>query len=250
MNRVKTALEEGAITAWYQPIVNNRTGTIEKFECLVRLVDEDNSHISPDVFLEPAKLVGLMPNISFAVINQSFRCFAGNTYEFSINISEEDLKSGQFVPYILNRCEHYGVDPRRVVIEILESIGSHKSGYIIDQIMKLKEAGFQLALDDFGSESSNFCRLFELQVDYIKIDGQFIKEIASDHQSYQITEAITRFAQGIGAKVIAEYVCDEKVFNAVQGLGIDYSQGYYFGAAMPELPDDEKGFAHTGKGRV
>lgn len=180
----------------------------------------------------------MLPNISYAIINESFKAFAKNTFEFSINVTEEDLRQGLFVNYITNRCDHYGIQPGRVVIEVLESIGSHKSNIIIQQLHQLKNEGFQLALDDFGTASSNFSRIFDLEVDYIKIDGSFIKNITKDNKSYKIAKTINDFAQSIGAKVISEYVHSEGTLATVRDLGIDYSQGYLIGQPSPDLIDD------------
>lgn len=234
MNRVKEALNTEMVQPWYQPIINNKTMEVEKFECLARLIESDDV-VSPGLFLEPARQVGLLPNISYAIVNASFKAFQDNKYEFSINVTEEDLRSGKFVHYITNRCKHYNIEPARVVIEVLESIGSNKSYVVHEQLRLLKREGFQLALDDFGTESSNFSRILELDVDYIKIDGSFIKNIAMDNDSYKITKTIADFSKSIGAKVIAEYVHSEGTLNTVRDLGIDYSQGFVIGQPSPKL---------------
>lgn len=237
MNRVKNALERSSISPWFQPILNNHTRKIEKFECLARLEDMPDEAVAPHKFLEPARLVGLLPNISYAIINKSFAKFAGNTHEFSINISFDDLKSDSFVNFIINRCEHYDVDPSRVIVEVLESVGMNGNFQMSDKIKELKRCGFQLAVDDFGTMNSNFSRLYEMEADYLKIDGAFIKNLDTDKRSYNIAKSIARFAKSIGAKTVAEYVHSSLVQDICMEIGIDYSQGYHIGVPSPEIKE-------------
>jgi len=121
------------------------------------------------------------------------------------------------------------------VLEILENISAQGSEDALKQLTTLKEMGLKLALDDFGSEKSNFHRLQELNVDFIKIDGAFIKNLARNDNCYKITKTIKSMAESLEAKVIAEFVCDEEVFNKVKELGIEFSQGYYFGAPREKI---------------
>ena len=97
--------------------------------------------------------------------------------------------------------------------------------------------GFKIAIDDFGTEYSNFARLLELNVDYIKIDGTFIKNINRDQKSYNISKAICEFSHSINAKAIAEFVRDAEIQEIVEELGIDYSQGYYFSVPQPAFAE-------------
>lgn len=233
--KVKLAIESDQIQPYFQPIYNNHTNKVEKYECLARMIDEDGEVFNPGLFLGSAKIVGLLPNISFVIISKSFKHFKDNNYEFAINISEDDLKAGKFVEYIINRCDHFGISPKRVCIEILEGISSSSNAEMIRQIKELKSLGFKIALDDFGTESSNFSRIFDLEIDYIKIDGSFIKNLDTDVKSLKIVKTIANFAKSIGVKTIAEFVHSKAIQDIVLDLGIDYSQGYYFGKPLPAI---------------
>lgn len=233
MKRVKIALETNSISPWYQPILNNATQKIEKFECLVRLIEKE-SIFTPGFFLEPAKMIGVMPNISYSIINKSFALFQHREGDFSINVSEEDFRSERFINYLQNRIEFYGIDPKRITLEILESVGRGRDNLVREQLIYLKSMGLKLAIDDFGVEFSNFSRLFEMEIDYIKIDGSFIKNIDTDEKSYKAVNSMVVFAHSIGAKVIAEFVHSKKVFDVVKELGIEYSQGYYIAGPSSE----------------
>lgn len=235
MKRVKVALETNNIFPWFQPIYSLKSGKIEKFESLARLYGEEGDTFSPGLFLESAKLIGVLPNITYAIINKSFNVFKDNDASFSINVSEEDLKAEQFIGYLENRLKIYNIDPSRVVIEVLESLGSQQNNFIKERIRYLKSLGLRLAIDDFGVDSSNFSRIFEMEADLIKIDGSFIKNIHQDEKSYKIVRSIVAFAHSIGAEVVAEFVSSKEIFDVIDYLGIEYAQGYYIAPPAPEL---------------
>ncbi len=228
INRVKHALKEECFTPFFQPIINNKTMQIEKYECLARM-KLGNDIVSPIFFLAPAKVAGLLPNITRVMIEKSFDYFQDKDFEFAINIADYDLNEGYLPEFLDKMSNHYSINPNRVVIEILESISVYDAKTSISQLKTLKNRGFKLAIDDFGTESSNFSRLLDLDVDYIKIDGSFIKNLHHDLNSQKITNSIVKFARSINAKIIAEFVHSEDVFKKVLSYNIDYSQGYYLG---------------------
>ena len=234
IHKIKEALVNEEIVAYFQPIVNNATGKIEKFECLARIKD-DEEIISPFMFLEAAKKTGNLSYITKSIIGQSFKKFSNTEYEFSINITGEDLSQGYLEYLLLKNVNKYNINPSRVVLEVLEDIVSLDNGNILAQLHSLRENGFKVAIDDFGAESSNLSRLLEIEPDYLKIDGAFIKNIVSDKKSQIIVDAIILICHSSGIKIIAEYIHDEEVQKRVKALGIDYSQGYYFGEPSPEL---------------
>lgn len=233
MRGVRHALEEDRIVPYYQPIINNATGKIEKYECLARLIDHEVV-VPPAIFLQSARQIGLMSNVTFAIINKSLTLFQNNDMELSINIAEEDIRDAKIIRYLLNRCERYGIDPSRIVIEILEDITFGRNNKSLEHMRYLHQEGFKIAIDDFGFENSNFGRLIDMEVDYIKIDGSFVKNMETDDRSYKIVDSIAKFCKSIGAKSIAEYVHSQGVQERVLALGIDYSQGYFFGKATPK----------------
>jgi diguanylate cyclase (GGDEF)-like protein len=234
IHRIKEAVDEEAIVAYFQPIINNRTQKVEKYECLARLKDE-NEVISPFLFIEAAKVTGSLTNVTKTLISQSFKKFSGTNYEFSINITSEDLALDYLEEYLLKNVSKYNISPSRVVLEMLEDISSLANTTTIKQLDSLRENGFKVAIDDFGAENSNLSRLLEMKPDYLKIDGAFIKNIIDDEKSQIIVDAIVMICKRSGIDIIAEYVHNEAVQERVRGLGIKYSQGYYFGAPSPDL---------------
>lgn len=234
IDKIKKAFEEERLITYYQPIVNNATGKMEKYECLIRICD--NGILTPPMrFMEASKLTGTLSLMTKTVIAQSFEKFSANTFEFSINITNTDLYLNFLEEFLLKNAKKYGITPSRVVLEILEDIDTLDTPEILAQLNALRRHGFQIAIDDFGSRSSNFSRLLEFSPDYLKIDGSFIKNILSDKKSLIIVEAVVLLCKKSGIKVVAEFVHSAEVQAKVKELGIEYSQGYYLGEPSAEL---------------
>ena len=234
MHKIQEAIIDENIISYFQPIINNRTGKIEKYECLARLKDEEEI-ISPFRFMRAAKETGNIAYVTKALIAQSFKKFSKTEFEFSINITDSDLSMDYLESFLLKNVDKYNVNPSRVVLEILEDITTLDKGTTLKQLNSLRENGFKVAIDDFGAENSNFSRLLDIEPNYIKIDGAFIKNILIDKKSQIIVDAIIMICKKSGIKMIAEFVHSEEVQDRVKELGIDYSQGYYFGEPSPDL---------------
>jgi len=233
---IREAIEEDDIIPYFQPIVDNRTHTIHKFECLARIV-KDGEVYSPFHFIDIAQMIGLLPNITRIMIDKSFQVFQNNEHSFSINITEIDLNDNYLDAYFSKKVQEYKIEPSRVILEVLEGISTTGVKNSLEQLKNLQQMGFSIAIDDFGAQNSNFERVNAMNVDFIKIDGSFVKNMADDEKSYSIVKTITEFSKSIGAQVIAEFVHNEAVQKKVQELGIEYSQGYYFAEPKREVVD-------------
>ncbi|MBN1699891.1 MAG: bifunctional diguanylate cyclase/phosphodiesterase [Spirochaetales bacterium] len=227
-NHIKDAIKNNHFLPFFQPIINNRTQQIDKYECLARMLHH-KVIISPVHFIEPSIKAGLLPYITRSIIAKSFDCFKTNHYDFSVNISENDLQHHYLFDFIKTNLDRFGIRPDRFIIEITEIIQSADGESHFGQIRELRNLGIKIAIDDFGKGHSNFSRLLELHPDYIKIDGSFIRQIDKSRDSYNIAYAIAHFARSINTDVIAEHVHNERVFEKVRELDIQYSQGYFFG---------------------
>jgi len=217
------------VIPYFQGIYDNNKNEIYKYEALARLQD-DNEIFSPYFFINIAQSSGFIHDITKIMIEKSFQYLATLPphIEISINITEHDLATKQLKEILVDTLQKYNLAPQRITLEILEGITSNGTKNNIRQLNKLKELGFKLAIDDFGVEYSNFERLTEIDIDFIKIDGKYIKTIHTNHKSLQITQAICNFAHAMGIKVIAEFVEDADIQKTVKKLGVEYSQGYYF----------------------
>lgn len=228
------ALNEDGLVPYFQGIRDNETGKISHYETLIRM-SLDGTVYGPYQFLNAAKLSGLLPTITRLVIDRSFAFMAQHQCDFAINITEDDLSQHFLIEYLDRKSEQYGITPSRVILEILEGISASGKKNHIRQLSELKARGYRLAIDDFGTEYSNFERILELDVDCIKIDAKYIKNIDTDKTSYEITRAIVFFAQNAGITVVAEFVHSESVQAVIESLGIQYSQGYLFSEPKPYL---------------
>ncbi len=238
--RLKEALTDGHLTPFYQPLLNNNTGRIDKFESLIRL-RHDGNIVLPMDFLEAAKEGGMLSSVTRIMISESFRDFSKSDYSFSVNITEQDLLNKNFIGFLEKKLLSNKIEPHRVYFELLEGISTDVANNSLETLKEIKKMGCKLSVDDFGTEHSNFRRLLELEVDLIKIDGSFIKNLDKCATSQKIVKSIIGFAKSIGAMTAAEFVHSKEIQQIVENMGIDYSQGYYIGipSPKPEIKLDE-----------
>ena len=233
-NKLKKAFESDSIVPYYQAIYNLKTDKIEKYEALVRLIDEDGIAISPYYFLDIAKKSKQYLKLTKQVVKKSFEYFKDKDYEFSINLTFEDIKSKNISSFVIEMLKEYNI-ASRVVFEIVESEGIEDFTQVNSFIDTVRSLGCKIAIDDFGSGYSNFEYLIKLNADYIKIDGSLIKDILINKSNEEIVVTIVDFARRQGFKTIAEFVSNKEIFNKVRELGIDYVQGYYISEPKPEI---------------
>jgi len=170
----------------------------------------------------------LYPEITKKIVEKSFKYFENRDYEFSINISIEDILNADTVAFLFNALKNYK-NPNRVVFEILETDKIENYTILKDFINDIKEFGCKIAIDDFGSGYSNFSHILELNVDYLKIDASLVKNILTDENSKKITQTIINFAKDLNMQTIAEFVEDKESLELLKEMNSDYAQGYYIG---------------------
>ncbi len=224
--KVKQALELDKIIVYFQPLINNKTMQVDKYECLVRMIDGDRI-VSPFFFLEISKKANQYSKITKTVIEKSFAQFENLPFEFSVNVSYEDIEDPSFLDFIKEQLKTYDI-ANRVVWEILEDEDVKNYDVLLSFISEVKALGCKVAIDDFGSGYSNFEHLLKMDVDYLKIDASLIKNVATDENSYKVVKTIMDFARSLNLKTITEFVENEEIFTITKELGADYSQGYYF----------------------
>ncbi|WP_136679123.1 EAL domain-containing protein [Neptunomonas sp. XY-337] len=232
--KLHAAIAEDRIVPYFQGIQDNKLGTINHYEALVRLVDDEQIH-SPFHFLPAAHIAGLLPTITRIMIDKSFAHIADMPVTLSLNITEADLNEHYLADYLAEKSEAYGVSPERITLEILESVSADGKKNHIKQLGALKARGYHLAIDDFGTEYSNFERILELQVEQLKIDAKYIRNITKDRTALEIVRAMVFFAKNTGIVTVAEYVSDADIQAVVESLGIELSQGYLFSEPAPAI---------------
>lgn len=241
--RLKSALQEDRIVPYFQPIINNGSRKIEKFECLVRLLDEQGLPVGPGQFLGVAKKLRLYGDITRLMVRKSMAVFKGTPYSFSINLSYEDLTDQETTRFIKQLLRETGMG-KQVIFEILESEGIQNYTEVRAFIDEVKAMGCSIAIDDFGSGYSNFDHLLRLNADIIKLDGSLIRNLDNNPSAVIIIRGIVQFAQELGFSTVAEFVHSASVQERVLALGINHSQGAFFSMPTANPVTDIKAEAH------
>lgn len=235
VKQIKRAITNDNIIPFYQPIYNNKTKKIEKFESLIRMIDGENI-ITPDKFLEIAKRSKYYTHLTKIILLKSVKYFLNKTYDFSINLSLYDVYSKESTEFFISVIDDFNIG-ERLIFEFTEIEQIEDNRQVTFFIEKVKERGCKIAIDDFGSGYSNFDYLFRMNVDIIKIDGSLIQNLLKNKESKAIVESIVTFASKLNIKTVAEFVSSKEIFNEVNKLGINYSQGYFIG--KPSLTIEE-----------
>ncbi len=222
-------LHNAKLVSHFQPIMNNETQKIEKYESLIRLIDHDGGIISPFFFIDIAKKAGYYKDITNMVIHNAQEALDKVDTEISINLSTldiEDLDIRNKLLDLISKPQNYG----RIIFELLEDEVAHDFEVVKNFIGLAKViGGVKIAIDDFGSGYSNFERLLDFQPDILKIDGSLIKNIVNDPFSKHVVEAIVLFAKEEKIQTVAEFIADGDILDEVKKLGINYSQGFHIG---------------------
>jgi len=235
---IKHALKEDRIVPYFQPIYNNRTKKIEKYECLVRMLKDDEV-IPPFSFLQVAEDTGLLSQITRTMLEKSAEVFEHNDLDFSINITNHDLQDANFSNYVESVLKEFNIKPSRLIFEILENNSLDAIPSSRNNLSRLTEIGCGVALDDFGAQCQNFANILNLPLNSIKIDGYFIKNL-KDEMSRKMVDSMVYFANNVGIDLVAEFVCDKEIYDIVNELGIKYSQGYHISEPKAFLLSQEE----------
>jgi diguanylate cyclase (GGDEF)-like protein len=230
---LENAIKNNKIFPHFQPIVSFETGKVDKYESLARL-QLDNGEVQSIIgyldILKESKYGFILTHI---MIQKSCEIMQHKECSFSINLSINDIINPATITVILDTFTLYPNISSRIIFEILESEGIDDYQHLSNFIKNMKSHGCKIAIDDFGSGYSNFAHILNLDIDILKLDGSLIRNLTNDERTVRIVETIVNFSKQAGIQTIAEFVCDEEVYNSVKQLGIDYSQGYYTG--KPEM---------------
>ncbi|MGB3509882.1 MAG: EAL domain-containing protein [Microcoleaceae cyanobacterium] len=238
--KIPQALEENRFCLYYQSIVpvKETESACEHREILLRLRDTSGKKISPMAFIPAAERYNLMNRIDrwvvshiFAYLEQHYRQKQSIECIYTINLSGDSINDEMFVEFLHQQFKSHQIPPQMICFEVTETLAIANLKKAAKFIRSLKELGCKFALDDFGSGMSSFGYLRNLPVDYIKIDGYFVKDIVDNPVNCEIVEAINRIANVMGIETIAEFVENQAILSKLQEIGINYAQGY--GIARP-----------------
>ena len=233
-NLIKNAIDKDKIVPYFQPIFDIKTGKIDKYESLIRLIKDDGSVVSPFFFLGVAQKIKLYPKLTHIMIEKTFKYFARNGLKFSINLAFTDIMNENTKRYLFDKVEEYAI-AKQLTIEILETQEIENESVIFAFIEKVYDVGAKIAIDDFGSGFANFEYMTKNRSDIMKIDGSLVKNVDKDENARLVVETIVSFAKKLQKKTVAEFVHSKEVFDIVKEMGVDYVQGYYLGEPKPQV---------------
>ena len=236
--RISKALEEHRFRLFQQPIVDITGKNRGHLETLLRMVDDDGNVIPPGAFMPAAERYGLMPEIDRWVIREVFKHMGEKDlsvpvkyteHVFAINLSGDSINDDGLLKFILEQQEEYDISLTNICFEITETVAISNLNKATIFINELKNYGCKFALDDFGSGLSSFAYLKSLPVDYLKIDGGFVKDISDDRIDRAMVESIHQVGKVMKLETVAEHVEDEATLMILKEIGVDFVQGYYLG---------------------
>ncbi len=237
--RINQAIEDNRFCLYAQSIVPLDGGTDKHYEFLIRMKDEKGAIIAPGAFLPAAERYDLISKLDRWVIGETFSLLAANPAFLeqinfcSINLSGQSLTDPEILEFIITQLDKLGTQGNKICFEITETAAISNLNMAMKFISTLKGLRCRFALDDFGSGLSSFAYLKNLPVDYLKIDGMFVKNIVNDPIDRAMVKSINEIGQVMGMKTIAEFVENNEIKDKLKAIGVDYAQGYAIGKPQP-----------------
>lgn len=234
--RISKALEENRFILYQQPIIplqGEENGELH-FEILIRMRDENNQIIPPVAFIPAAERYNLMTTLDRWVVTNAFNWLVAHSKQrvcCAINLSGQSIGDEKFLAFVIKQIKETGVAAQKICFEITETAAITNLSSALHFIAEVKKLGCRFSLDDFGSGMSSYAYLKSMPVDFLKIDGGFVKDMLDDPIDSAMVEAINNIGHVMGIKTIAEYVENDLILEKLRSMGVDYGQGY--GIAMP-----------------
>jgi len=236
--RIREALDQNKFVLFAQPILNLKNNEYSQYELLLRMKGKEGKFIPPGAFLDVAERFGLAQDINRWVIRQAIQYMtehhhAGRTINLSINLSNKAFADDELRQFIEQELSASPIKPQQLIIEISERsiiADLHETQKFMEA---LKKYGCQFALDDFGVGFSSFHYLKHLPVDYLKIDGSFIRSLHRDSVDQHLVKAMVQIAKGLGKKTTAEFVENEETLNLLKKYNVDFAQGFHIKHPSP-----------------
>ena len=239
--RLNRAKDKDQFVLYFQPVIPcaNKPGTGRHVEILVRLIDDDGTIIAPGAFMPAAEKYNLLTNIDRWVIAHSLAWLSENTNNdtalitITINLSGHTLGNPDMLKFIIDKMEETGAAPEQIIFEVTETSAITNITSATSFMLTLRGYGFRFSLDDFGSGLSSFTYLKKLPVEFLKIDGIFVRDILSDPVDFAMVKAISELGQLLGKEIIAEFVETQELADELRKMGVNYMQGHAYGKPQP-----------------
>ncbi len=229
---LNSAIEKNWVIPYYQGIYNNNTGKIDKYEALMRIIDDEGKVYSPFIFMDISKKYKFYNRISQMMIEKVLHDFEDRDETVSINVSMYDIQSSVFNSWLVNRLKSYS-NPEKIIIEFVETENYQSLETLFDFVGSIRDIGGKIAVDDFGAGYSTFSTIVSLSPDFIKIDGSIIAKIVNNNKNLVILNTIKHLAEQMNTQTVAEFVENSEIQDIVKEYGVTHSQGYYFSKPLP-----------------
>ncbi|RLA22459.1 MAG: GGDEF-domain containing protein, partial [Gammaproteobacteria bacterium] len=239
--KIETALQEERFVLHYQPILDVGSHKISHAEALVRMIGCDGKLIMPGDFIPTAEHTGLINQIDLTVLKLAFKTLrtmrkANNSLKLSVNLSGRAFDNPELICFLKKELNESDIDAEKLIFEVTETTAVANFSAAKEMMAEIKKTGAKFALDDFGVGYASFYYLRQLPVDYIKIDGSFIRQLAKHKEDQVLVQAIAEISRISGKQTIAEFVEDQPILDLIKTYGIDYAQGYHIAKPSAELP--------------
>jgi diguanylate cyclase (GGDEF)-like protein/PAS domain S-box-containing protein len=236
--RIRQATEKGLFVLVCQPILNLEQRSVTQYELLIRMRGEDGELVPPGAFLATAERFGLIQAVDRWVAQQAIRLIAahrkeGRTLTLEVNLSGRTMGDAEFTSMIKRELKTSEIDPAQLIFEVTETAAVadlDKARRFAEELTRL---GCRFALDDFGSGFASFYYLKHLPIAYLKIDGEFVKELPRSTTDRLVVKALVDVCHGLGIKTVAEFVGDQETVDLLTEIGVDFAQGYFIGKPHP-----------------
>ncbi len=235
VHKIHEAFQNNRFRLFRQAVASlHNNDSISHYEVLIRMRDDEGNYMLPMAFIPAAERYNIMPGVDRWVIHLSLLMMAIENDDaiYNLNLSGKSLSHDGFLEFVIDEIDSSGVKPSRICFEITETAAIAHLGSAMNFITKLREKGCSFALDDFGSGLSSFSYLKNLPVDYLKIDGCFVKDMIDDPVDCAMVTCIAEVGRVMGIKTIAEFVENDEIKERLRSIGVDYAQGY--AVASPE----------------
>ncbi len=241
---IEESIEQDDFVLYFQPILNIQDKKISHYECLLRIKQADGRILMPGDFIPQAEQLGIIDQIDRLVLKKAIQQHLtfqamGNNARLAVNLSGRSMNNMEIFPYIQGLLSQKNVNPDLIIFEITETSAVSNFMSAKTMITQLKEFGCRFALDDFGVGFSSFYYLKSLPVDYVKIDGSFVKQMDVNNEDRIFVKVLTEVSQAFGKKIIAEFVENQEILSLLGELGVDYAQGYYVSKPISDPLDLE-----------
>jgi EAL domain-containing protein (putative c-di-GMP-specific phosphodiesterase class I)/ActR/RegA family two-component response regulator len=238
MSELKDAIESGDVQPFYQPMVDMRTGRVSGAEALVRWLHAEQGIMLPSDILPEAELQGLMPALTYRMLDQALRDWSRldngqGHFGISVNVTADVVTCSDFVPKVIDLLAEHGVPARCLTLEITEQLAALDVSSICTAMCRLRSAGINLALDDFGLGYSSLGALRDLPFNKIKLDRSFVTHAETRPEERMIMASVTRLARDFGLESVAEGIETQGCFDLVRDFGMDCGQGYLMAEPVP-----------------